>query len=41
MEGDKDGEAEAKDEDRDEEVAVSEDGFGALGFVHWGFSDAC
>jgi len=34
VEGDKDGQAEAEDEDRDEEVAVGEDGFGAIGFVH-------
>ena len=31
---DKDGEAEAENEDGDEEVAVCEDSFGSLGFVH-------
>lgn len=34
VQGDENGEAEAEDEDGDEEVAVGEDGFGALGFVH-------
>jgi hypothetical protein len=38
VKGDKNGEAEAEDEDGDEEVAVGEDGFGTLGFVHRGFS---
>ena len=34
VEGDEDGEAETEDERGDEEVAVGEDGFGSLGFVH-------
>jgi hypothetical protein len=32
--GDEDGKAEAEDENRNEEVAVGEDGSGALRFVH-------
>ena len=38
MKCDEDGEAKAEDEHGDEEVAVGEDGSGALGFVHWGSS---
>jgi hypothetical protein len=34
VESDEDGEAEAEDENGDDEVGVSEDGFCALGFVH-------
>ena len=34
MKCDEDSEAETEDEDGDKEVAVGEDGFGALGFVH-------
>jgi hypothetical protein len=41
VEGDEYGEAETEDEDGDEEVAVGEDGFGAIGFVHGVTSGAC
>ena len=34
VKGDEDSEAETEDENGDEEVAVGEDGSGALGFVH-------
>ena len=34
VECDEDGQSEAEDEDGNEEVAVREDGFEALGFVH-------
>ena len=41
VESDEDGEAEAEDEDGNNEVGVSEDGFGALRFVHGVTSGAC